>query len=272
MLFVSLITAGALSACNSGTNTNGLSTQTTAATMSKINTVSAATYTLNLVNNSLADVNLVAAGNTVATINANSNYQTTLSTDTVYNLQTAKPAQILGTLQQNTSYYSLQATPQAYLPGTWEDISVSYTSTANSTSGGYNTMLSSASAVSPTFQSSCAQDQGSIGVVCNLSANGGSVAGSTITVNLSGGFAPPVTPVTPTPELTPGGMWVANYGSWTAQNYDAIWYPNTVYPEVQYNGVNYVACGSATADQIPGAATWTPWVVFDSSSTALPCK
>lgn len=229
----------------------------------------ASSFTLTLNNNSLVGVNVVAGGSINASVAAGSHQNITLYSDTVYNLQTANPAQILGSLQQSSYYYNLQASPQTYAD-VWENINVAYTSSANGTSGSYQTVLGNG-ASAPTFTSSCAQDSGSIGVFCQLTGVNGSIANSNVSINLTGGYTP-VTPIpSPTPIDTPSGMKVANYGSWTAKGYEVVWYPATVYPEVQYNGVTYVACSSAAATQQPGSTSWTPWVVFNPSSTTRVC-
>lgn len=229
----------------------------------------ASSFTLKLNNNSLVGVNIVAGGSINASVAAGGSQNITLYSDTVYNLQTANPSQILGSLQQSSYYYNLQASPQTY-SAVWEDVKVAYTSSANGTSGSYQTVLANG-AGAPTFTPSCAQDSGSIGVFCQLTGVNGSIANSTVSINLTGGYTP-VTPIpSPTPTPTASGMLVANYGSWTAKSYDVVWYPSTVYPEVQYNGVTYVACSSAAATQQPGSTSWTPWVVFNPSSTTKVC-
>lgn len=229
----------------------------------------AASFTLKLNNNSLVGVNVVAAGSVNASVAAGSSQSITLYSDTVYNLQTVNPAQVLGSLQQSSYYYNLQASPQTYA-AVWENLNVSYNSSANGTSGSYKTVLGDG-ASAPTFTPSCAQDSGSIGVFCQLTGVNGSIANSTISINLTGGYTPITPTPTPTPIDTPSGMKVANYGNWTAKSYDVVWYPSTVYPEVQYNGITYVACSSASASQQPGSSSWTPWVVFNPSSSTRVC-
>ncbi len=197
--------------------------------------------------------------------------------------------QKLASLQKNSSQYTIGATIPEYASA-YQNVKVEYLSSGNGAtySGSYQALGNQGGGLS--YAGSCKQDGGN-GVTCPMSS-GQSVSSATIT--LSGGTpAPEPKPADPTPISSPSGLYYSNAGVWNSTtSYTPYWNNDinggegaSVYPVVQDNGQDYIACYAITASTLAphtaadgtvmdsnGQPIWNnPWKAWDKNNSNV-CK
>mgnify|MGYP000063528516 CR=1 FL=1 len=263
---ISVVLMLLLNGCNSGA-TNTINSATNAANLNSDNSLTSnntsmagavnSTYSLTINNNSNAPVMLSwnAGKNTSTIIPAGkSTVFPAQDVGTIYQVITQTitggSTQIVTSLKQDASWFSIQNTSPAYNQAL-QAITVSYTS--GSYSGSYASMMDSNGYIPRT--GFCNVD-GSAGTTCQASSNISNPP-TQITLNLSGGTSP--------------NSYLQPLVAWDSNAIYQVTYNPTTYPLVSYKNQQYVACWYASSANVPGAGD--PWRVYNpSTSFKNPCS
>lgn len=215
-------------------------------------------YTATISNQGVTTVNIVTNGQTVCTATGKQTTTCSLDPYTAYsaNYKGTYADQGLFTLQKYSSQV-LQTTP--VIADTARANFIINVNADGKTGSVDNFQNSAAQYVSSGI---CHNDSG--GVTCNL-ASGDTLKSLQITLDER---QEPRGGDTPTPQ--PSGGYTKDYGKWDqSKAYEPIWSPSTQYPEVEYNGKQWVACSAVKAGAVPGESAWphewNAWVEYNGS-------